>query len=152
MHETGFTMGIFDGLHAGHLHFFNQCLKFCATLEIGIMSDKWAERNKRAPLFCYDERCAAIENMKDYFSTKLSFQGVSVIKCDDLDPTKYMSNDCRLFFHGNDWFENKEAFDATLEQKHREALAKKEVTTIFIPYFKYLSSSEILRRARENKA
>lgn len=54
---TGFTCGAFDLLHAGHVHFLNECAKQCSTLYVGLQSNPHLDRpTKNAPVQSLFER------------------------------------------------------------------------------------------------
>lgn len=59
------VFGAFDGLHPGHLSFFNQAKKFGDTLIVSVGRDKNVEKIKgKKPLFREEERLAVIRQLK----------------------------------------------------------------------------------------
>lgn len=137
----GFTLGIFDGLHAGHVQLFETCLRYCDELFVGVLDDAWAKNNKRQPLFSLEERVEAIQEFCR------ADDRVGTITCSSLDVSEPMEQvDATHFFHGNDWLEQKDVFDKTLPDEVRKKLAKEGFTMILVPYFKPISSSELIKR------
>ena len=57
--------GAFDGLHPGHLNFFEQAKKYGDKLIVSVGTDKNVEKIKgKKPLFSQVERLALIDNCK----------------------------------------------------------------------------------------
>ena len=48
MAKIGFTMGVYDLLHKGHVRFFERAKAICDYLIVGVVSDE-AVRNKKGP-------------------------------------------------------------------------------------------------------
>ena len=57
--------GIFDLFHRGHLESIKKCKEYGDEVIIGIISDKDAEKYKRLPIICENDRCEIIKNLKD---------------------------------------------------------------------------------------
>lgn len=58
----GFTIGVWDCLHSGHINHLDQALEGCDLLIVGVVSD-WLTRMQKspdAPLYPYEERVARI--------------------------------------------------------------------------------------------
>lgn len=91
--KIGYTQGVFDLLHEGHLNFINRCKEGCDELWVGIQSDDFATRYKRKPLLRTHER---VEQMK-----KL---GVKVIVYDDPQSTEGLERvKPNVFFYGGEY-------------------------------------------------
>jgi D-beta-D-heptose 7-phosphate kinase/D-beta-D-heptose 1-phosphate adenosyltransferase len=61
--KIGFANGCFDGLHAGHKFFLDQCRFNCDFLIVAINSDRWIAKHKGAgrPLKCLEDRIIALD-------------------------------------------------------------------------------------------
>ena len=64
-YKLGYTQGVFDMFHIGHLHLINHAAELCERLIVGVNSDELVieYRNKR-PVICETERAEIVENLK----------------------------------------------------------------------------------------
>jgi len=60
--EVGFTCGVFDLLHAGHLLMLKECSKQCDYLVVGLQEN--ARSGKEQPIETYEERHIRLESCK----------------------------------------------------------------------------------------
>lgn len=55
--KIGFTAGVFDFVHAGHIAHFKECKKYCDYLIVGLQVDPSIDRpEKNKPIMSADER------------------------------------------------------------------------------------------------
>lgn len=61
----GYTTGVFDMFHIGHLNILRRAKEQCDFLIVGVSTDELVQKEKnKTPIICFDERCAIVEAMK----------------------------------------------------------------------------------------
>jgi glycerol-3-phosphate cytidylyltransferase len=60
----GYTQGVFDLLHIGHIKFIELASRHCDSLTVGVISDQLASSYKPLPVMNQAERMYVIENLK----------------------------------------------------------------------------------------
>ena len=135
-HCIGYTQGVFDMFHIGHLNLINNAKALCQRLIVGVNSDKLVEEyKKRKTVIGQDERLAIVSNIKGVDDALL---------VDTLDKVVLQEKlGFDVVFIGDDWQGN-------LRWKETERmLGERNVQVIYLPYTKGVSST-ILRLEKEN--
>ena len=133
---TIYTGGTFDFLHIGHINFLNHCKKL-GDVTVALNTDEFIERYKgKKPLFSYEER-------KTHLLSIVS----RVIPNDSEDsrPT-ILSVKPDVIAIGTDWAIKDYYKQMSFTQ---DWLDEQNITLIYIPYYKHISSSEIKRRCSQ---
>ena len=61
----GYTTGVFDMFHIGHLNILKQAKARCDYLIVGVSSDELVLRDKqKVPVIPFEERCAIVEAIR----------------------------------------------------------------------------------------
>lgn len=88
----GFTCGVYDLLHEGHIKFLTRCKYYCNYLIVAVVSDYFVKVQKghKRPIQSIKERISNLEksNLCD-----------KIIKVDTLDMTEYLKI-ADIFFRG----------------------------------------------------
>ena len=136
-YHIGYTQGVFDMFHVGHLNLLNEAKKRCDILVVGVNSDQlvWQYKNKQA-VIPQDCRALIVENIKAVDSA------VIVDTLDKIEILKQVNFDA--IFIGSDW-QGSPRWKATAE-----ALAELGKDVVFLPYTDGISSTG-LRTVAENK-
>lgn len=136
-YKIGYTQGVYDMFHVGHLNLINNAKKYCDILIVGVNSDKLVKEYKhKTPVINENDRKNIIENIK------------AVDKCyiintlDKVEIQKQISFDA--IFVGDDWATDNRWIKTKMELK------KLGIDTIFLPYTQKISST-ILRNVEEHK-
>jgi len=127
--KIGFTVGVFDMLHIGHLNLLKKCKEKCDYLIVGLVSDKLAESYKTKPFVkeAYREQIISHLNLVD--------KVIIVDTLEKLELAKKIKFD--VLFCGDDWAGTERYI---LWEKQLSELG---IKTVFFPYTKEISSSEI---------
>jgi glycerol-3-phosphate cytidylyltransferase len=130
-YKIGYTQGVFDMFHIGHLNLLNKAKESCEYLIVGINADKLVQTYKnKIPVI--DEFCRKkiVENIKVVDKACLVYT---------LDKIEVLKN---IYFNvvyvGDDWKNDKRWIQTV------DLLATVGVDVIFLPYTKNISST-ILR-------
>ncbi len=64
-YKIGYTQGVYDMFHVGHLNLLNNAKKYCDILVVGVNSDELVQNYKnKTPIINQDERKYIVENIK----------------------------------------------------------------------------------------
>ena len=133
----GYTTGVYDMFHIGHLNLINHAKEYCEYLIVGVNSDELVQTYKhKTPVISEEERAAIVANIKAVDE---------VVITHTLD--KEVALDLYHFdviFIGNDW-EGNPRWEQT-----RIDLARHNVDLIFLPHTEGISSTE-LRHVEQEK-
>jgi glycerol-3-phosphate cytidylyltransferase len=126
----GYTSGVFDLFHIGHLRLLKNAKKECDYLIVGVCTDKLVlELKGKKPIIPLEQR---IEILKE-----LPFVNEIVIKNTDNDTWIAYKLKAKIIFKGSDWKGKK-------KWKWIETNAKVlKIKTKIIPYTKCVSSTKI---------
>ena len=135
-YKIGYTQGVFDMFHIGHLNLINHAKELCQKLIVGVNSDKLVKEYKnRKTVIGQDERLAIVSNIKGVDDALL---------VDTLDKVVLQEKlGFDVVFIGDDW-------QGDLRwQETEQMLGERDVQVIYLPYTKGVSST-ILRLEKEN--
>ena len=135
-YKTGYTQGVFDMFHIGHLNLLNNAKKQCEYLIVGVNSDDLVREYKsKVTVIGETERCFIIQNIKAVD------KGVIVNTLDKRHLWDKFHFDA--VFIGDDWKGNKRWMET--ERKLQEVGAE----VVYLPHTENISST-LLRIEREN--
>ena len=135
--KIGYTQGVFDMFHVGHLNLINRAKEQCDYLIVGVNSDALVESYKnKTPVVCQEFRKVIVENIKAVGEAHI------VETLDKLEILKDISFD--VVFIGDDWKGSQRWSDA------QEKLKERGVDVVFLPYTQNVSST-LLRTKTEDK-
>lgn len=139
-YKIGYTSGVFDMFHVGHLNILKRAKEQCDYLIVGVSTDEVVEKNKhKKPIISFQDRMAIVESIK--YVDKVIPQDnydidgkIAVVK-------KYCVD---VLFVGSDW-EGTDKWNVIETQ-----LAPMNCVVRYIPYTMGISST-ILRNKLKNK-
>ena len=127
---TGYTTGVFDLFHVGHVRILKKAKSLCDRLIVAVSTDNLVKKYKnKYPIISQKERIEVVKNNKyvDYVITQNSlnkFLSWKKLKYD-------------IMFVGDDWYAKKKWKDMDKDFK------KLGVKIIYLPYTKGTSSTKI---------
>ncbi|WP_418666260.1 adenylyltransferase/cytidyltransferase family protein [Allofournierella sp.] len=137
-YKIGYTTGVFDMFHVGHLNILRRAKEQCEYLIVGVSTDALArEYKKKYPIICQENRFEIVQAIR--YVDRVVWQE---------DMNKYAAWEQLRFdamFHGDDW-EN-----SALYEEYKKTLGKIGVKLVFLPHTKGVSST-IIRRQIGKKA
>jgi glycerol-3-phosphate cytidylyltransferase len=139
--HVGFTAGVFDLFHIGHLNILRNAKALCDKLIVAVSTDELVfEYKKRKPIVPYSERAEIIRSIRFVDS---------VIPQDNRDKYQLWKKlKFDVMFVGDDWYNDPHW------KKLEKKLKKVGVEIIYFPYTKYTSTTsrinEIIARFSKN--
>lgn len=135
-YKIGYTTGVFDMFHIGHLNILRRAKEQCDYLIVGVSTDELVLREKeKTPVIPYHERAAIVGAIK-YVD-----QVVPQINKDKLAAWENLHFD--KMFVGSDW----QGSDQW--QQYEKILEPKGVEIIYLPYTEGISSTKLTHFIKE---
>ncbi len=136
-YKTGYTQGVYDMFHVGHLNLLRRAKEQCEYLIVGVNSDRLVQEYKHhSTVIAEEDRKYIIENIK------------AVDECfiaDTLDKTEIIQeHPFDVIFIGDDWKGN------ARWKKTEEELKPFGATVVYLPHTPGVSSTE-LREEKEER-
>ena len=136
----GYTSGVYDLFHIGHLNLLKNAKGLCDKLIVGVSTDKLVEYKHKHPVIPFEERIEIVRNIK-YVD--------AAIPQEELDKFKMWEKlHFDVLFVGDDWFQTPSW------QEMEKKFAEVGVRVVYFPYTKGTSSTilnETLKKLREKK-
>ena len=135
-YKIGYTTGVFDMFHIGHLNILKRAKQQCEYLIVGITTDKLCiSRKNKKPIICQDDRMAIVEAIR--YVDKVVFQNdmdkISAVKAHKAD----------VVFVGSDW----QGTPSWIE--YEKQFAKENCSVVYLDHTDGISST--ILRERINK-
>ena len=136
-YKVGYTQGVYDMFHVGHLNLLNHAKEYCDYLIVGVNADELVEMyKKKKPVICQENRRMIVDNIKAVD------QCVIVDTLNKTDIWNHLHFDA--IFIGDDWRGN----DRWLQTEKDLKAYGAEV--VYLPYTNGVSST-LLRKEKDNK-
>lgn len=125
----GYTTGVFDLFHIGHLNLLRNARALCDKLIVGVTTDELVSYKHKKAIIPFNERCEIVRNIKfvDLVVPQENMNKYEVWKKLKFD----------IMFVGDDWYNTEKWND--IEAKFK----KVGVKIIYFPYTKGTSSTLI---------
>lgn len=134
----GYTTGVFDLFHVGHINLLRNAKSMCDRLIVGVTVDELVAYKNKKSVIPFEER---IEIVRSCRYVDLAVPQMTMDKLDALDRYKF-----DVMFVGDDWYKTDK-----WKEFDKEFLAR-GVRIVYFPYTKSTSSTlinETLKRLRE---
>jgi len=135
----GYTAGVYDMFHIGHLNVIKNAKSKCDFLIVGVSTDEVIKENKnKTPIIPFNERIAIVESIryvdKAIPQERYDIEGkIQTVKDNHVD----------IMFVGSDW-QGTEKWN-----KIEEELAKIGCKVIYLPHTDGISSTELRERIKK---
>ena len=135
MYKIGYTTGVYDMFHIGHLNILKKAKEQCEHLIVGVSTDEAVEQYKhKKPVIPFEERLAIVQAIR-YVD-----EVVPQTSMDKFEAWKVLRFD--VLFHGSDW--KNSAMYNEIEQK----LNAVGVDVVFFPHTEGVSTTDLIERIR----
>lgn len=132
----GYTTGVFDMFHIGHLNILRRAKEKCDYLIVGVSTDEVVQNYKnKTPIIPYEQRAAIVESIKyvNEVVPQTTMDKVEFLKVRHFD----------VMFHGNEWK------GTELYNRYEEEFAKYGARIEYLDHTDGISSSML--REKINK-
>ena len=132
-YRIGYTTGVFDMFHIGHLNVLKKAKEMSDILIVGISTDELVLNYKgRRPIIPFEDRLSIVESVR--YVDKV----VPQTTLNKLEAWRELKFDA--LFHGSDWA------DTELYRNMIEQFKPLGVDVVFFPYTEGISSSELRKK------
>lgn len=137
-YKIGYTTGVYDMFHIGHLNILRRAKDLCEYLIVGVSTDECVESYKhKTPVIPYEQRAAIVESIK-YVD--------EVVPQTSMDKLKFLKErHFDVMFHGNEWK------GTELYNKYEEEFAKHGAKIEYLTHTDGISSSLLREKVNGNK-
>lgn len=132
-YKIGYTTGVYDMFHIGHLNILKRAKEQCEYLVVGVTTDRLCyERKKKYPIICDVDRMAIVKELKcvDEVVSQDNMDKVAAAK-------KYHAD---AVFVGSDW-KGTESWN-----KYEEELSQIGCTVVYLDHTDGISSTILRNR------
>ena len=127
---VGYTTGVYDMFHVGHLNILQRAKEKCDYLVVGVSTDECVEKYKnKVPVIPYVERVEIVKAIK--YVDKV----VPQITMDKFEAWKNLKFD--ILFHGDDWK------GTDLYNRYEQQFSQVGVDIIYLPHTDGISSTKL---------
>ena len=138
-YRVGYTTGVFDMFHVGHLNILKRAKEQCDCLIVGVSTDDLVRDYKgKSPIIPYEERLAIVE------ANKYVDKVVPQTTMDKMQAWNELHFD--VMFHGSDW-KGSDMYNKLIEEFKQVG-----ADVVFLPHTAGVSStllSEVLHKLQE---
>ena len=137
-YRIGYTQGVFDMFHIGHLNLLNNAKKHCEYLIVGINTDRLVREYKnKNTIIPEKDRASIVEAIKTVDR---------VILADTLNKEEILNSiNFDVIFIGNDWEDNPRWI------KTKNDMGKHGIDVVFLPYTEGISSTKLREELKKNE-
>lgn len=129
-YKVGYTTGVFDMFHIGHLNILRRAKEQCEYLIVGVSTDEVVKEYKhKVPVIPFEERIAIVSAIK--YVDEVVPQ-TSMNKMEAYEKLKFDA-----VFHGSDW-KGSEMYDRIIKE-----FSQVGVDVVFLPHTDGISSTMI---------
>lgn len=136
----GYTAGVYDLFHIGHLNLLKNAKGLCDKLIVGVTTDELVSYKGKNALIPFEERIEIVRNIKYVDAAIPQYDMDKLTACKKLGAS--------ILFVGDDWY------NTDKWKKYEEEFKKEGIKIIYFPYTKGISSTILnnaLKNSRESK-
>lgn len=133
----GYTSGVFDLFHIGHLNLLKNAKGMCDKLIVGVTTDDLVQYKGKKSLIPFEDRIEIVRSIKFVDA---------VVPQSDMDKlTMCKKLGASFLFVGDDWYETDKW------KKYEQELNAEGIKIIYFPYTKGISSTKITETLRNSR-
>ena len=125
----GYTTGVYDLFHIGHLNLLKNAKGMCDKLIVGVTVDELVAYKGKQSLIPFEDRIEIVRSCKYVDAAVPQYNMDKLTACKKLGAT--------YLFVGDDWFGSEKW------EKYEEEFANEGIKIIYFPYTKGISSTKI---------
>lgn len=127
----GYTAGVYDLFHIGHLNLLKNAKSMCDKLVVGVTVDELVAYKGKKPMIPYEDRAEIVRSIKYVDAVVPQYDMDKLSMCKKLGAT--------VMFVGDDWYGTDKWVNFEKE------LAEIGIKIVYFPYTKGISSTQITK-------
>ena len=135
----GYTAGVFDLFHIGHLNLLKNAKGMCDKLIVGVTTDELATYKGKYPVIPFSDRIEIVRNVKCVDAAVAQDDMNKLEMCKKLRAS--------IMFVGDDWYHSPRW------DEYEKEFEKENIQIVYFPYTRGISSTQIskaLKHLRED--
>ena len=125
----GYTAGVYDLFHVGHLNLFKNAKGMCDKLVVGVTVDELVQHKGKNAMIPFEDRIEIVRSCKYVDAVIPQYDMDKLAVCKKLGAS--------FLFVGDDWY------GTDKWKKYEEEFAKEGIKIVYFPYTKGISSTKI---------
>lgn len=125
----GYTTGVYDLFHIGHLNLFKNAKGLCDKLIVGVTVDELVAYKGKQAMIPFEDRIELVRSCKYVDAAVPQYDMDKLMACKKLGAT--------MLFVGDDWYGTEKWI------KYEEDFNREGIKIIYFPYTKGISSTKI---------
>ena len=127
----GYTAGVYDLFHIGHLNLLKNAKGMCDYLVVGVTVDELVAYKGKRPLIPFEDRIEIVRSCKYVDAAIPQYDMDKLTACKKLGAT--------MLFVGDDWY------GTDKWQEYEKTMSAEGIHIVYFPYTKGISSTKIAR-------
>lgn len=133
----GYTCGVFDLFHIGHLNLLKNAKGMCDKLVVGVTVDELVSYKGKSALIPYEDRAEIVRSIKYVDAVVPQYNMDKLTACKKLGAT--------VLFVGDDWYGTEKW------NQYEEEFSKEGIKIIYFPYTRGISSTRITEALKNTR-
>lgn len=133
----GYTTGVYDLFHVGHLNLLKNAKGMCDKLIVGVTVDELVQYKGKSAMIPFEDRIELVRSCKYVDAAVPQYDMDKLTACKKLGVS--------YLFVGDDWYGTEKW------NKYEEEFEKNGIKIIYFPYTKGVSSTMISQKLSEEK-
>lgn len=133
----GYTTGVYDLFHIGHLNLLKNAKGMCDRLVVGVTVDELVQYKGKNAMIPFEDRIEIVRSCKYVDAAVPQYDMDKLKACKELGAT--------MLFVGDDWYGTEKW------QKYEEEFAKEGIRIVYFPYTKSISSTKIAEALKKER-
>ncbi len=125
----GYTTGVFDLFHIGHLNLLKNAKGMCDKLVVGVTVDELVQYKGKSALIPFEDRIEIVRACKYVDAAVPQYDMNKLAACKELGAS--------ILFVGDDWY------DTDKWKKYEQEFASEGIQIVYFPYTRGVSSTKI---------
>lgn len=135
-YKIGYTTGVFDLFHIGHLNILRRAKEQCEYLIVGVSTDECVRTYKnKTPVIPFEQRLEIVQAIKYVDAV------VPQTSMDKMEAWKQLGFE--VLFHGSDW-QNSDMYNSIIREFETVG-----VDVVFLPHTEGISSTELTQKIKK---
>ena len=133
----GYTTGVYDLFHIGHLNLLKNAKGMCDKLIVGVTVDELVQYKGKSAMIPFEDRIEIVRSIKYVDAAVPQYDMDKLKACKELGAT--------ILFVGDDWYGTEKW------KKYEEDFSKEGIRIVYFPYSRGISSTRIAEALKNTR-